>query len=99
VVAAGPTGEEAQLAPARTSDATLDLRGMRVDDALSEVDRFVDDSLLAHREVVFVIHGHGTGALRDAVRVHLKMHAAVARWRPGQEKEGGDGITVAWLDV
>jgi DNA mismatch repair protein MutS2 len=49
--------------------------------------------------VVFVIHGHGTGALREAVREHLKLHAAVARFRPGQEKEGGDGITVAWLDV
>ncbi len=75
------------------------MRGSRVDEALPEVDRFIDDSLLAHREVVFVIHGHGTGALREAIREHLKLHAAVSRFRPGQEKEGGDGITVAWLDV
>jgi DNA mismatch repair protein MutS2 len=89
----------AELAPGRTSDATLDVRGTRVDDALSEVDRFVDDSLMAHREVLFFIHGHGTGALRDAIREHLKLHAGVSRFRAGQEKEGGDGVTVAWLDV
>jgi DNA mismatch repair protein MutS2 len=98
--APAPTRADAEeLAPARTADATCDVRGQRVDDALVEVDRFLDDSLLAHREVVFVIHGHGTGALREAVRVHLDMHAGVARWRAGQEKEGGDGVTVVWLDV
>jgi DNA mismatch repair protein MutS2 len=88
-----------ELAPARTADATCDLRGTRVDDALPELDRFLDDALLGRREVVFVIHGFGTGALRDAVRVHLDMHAGVTRWRGGQEKEGGDGVTVVWLDV
>jgi DNA mismatch repair protein MutS2 len=92
-----PPGQD--LAPARTGDATLDVRGSRVDEALSDVDRFVDDSLLAFREVIFVIHGHGTGALREAIREHLGMHAAVTRVRPGQEKEGGDGVTVVWLDV
>jgi len=87
------------LPPARTSDATLDVRGSRVDDMLPEVDRFIDDSLLASREVVFFIHGHGTGALREAIREHLALHAGVARFRGGHEKEGGDGITIAWLDV
>jgi DNA mismatch repair protein MutS2 len=86
-------------APARTVDATLDLRGSRVDEGLAAVDRFVDDSVMAGREVVFVIHGHGTGALRAAVREHLDRTRAVSRWRPGYPGEGGDGITVAWLDV
>ncbi|MBI4508142.1 MAG: endonuclease MutS2 [Deltaproteobacteria bacterium] len=88
-----------ELAPARTADATLDLRGTRVDEALAEVDRFLDDALLRSREVVFLIHGHGTGALKSAVRSHLGSHAAVARWRAGTAKEGGDGVTVTWLDV
>jgi DNA mismatch repair protein MutS2 len=88
-----------ELAPARTADATLDLRGERVDAALAAITRFVDESLLATREVVFVIHGFGTGALRSAVRDHLSALHGVARWRPGQEKEGGDGVTVVWLDV
>ena len=92
-------GPDPDLAPARTGDATLDLRGERVDAALAATTRFVDESLLASREVVFVIHGFGTGALRSAVRDHLSSLAGVARWRPGQEKEGGDGVTVVWLDV
>jgi len=91
--------DKEELAPARTADATCDIRGARVDDALVEVDRFLDDSLLARREVVFIIHGYGTGALRDAIRDHLDMHAAVSKWRSGQEKEGGDGVTVVWLEV
>jgi DNA mismatch repair protein MutS2 len=86
------------LAPARTVDATVDVRGERVEDALALLDKFVDESLLVPREVVFVIHGHGTGALRSAVRAHLAMHAAVARWRPGKDNEGGDGVTIAWLE-
>ncbi|HKA92086.1 MAG TPA: Smr/MutS family protein [Haliangiales bacterium] len=87
------------LAPARTVDATVDVRGERVDDALALIDKFIDESLLASRDVAFVIHGHGTGALRNAVREHLAMHAAVSKWRAGKENEGGDGITVLWLDV
>jgi DNA mismatch repair protein MutS2 len=83
----------------RTPDATLDVRGERVDDALSALDRFLDDSMRATREVVFVIHGHGTGALRNAVRQHVGAHPAVTQFRPGEQSEGGDGVTVAWLDV
>jgi len=94
--------EEAHVddkAPARTPDNTLDLRGERVDDALSRVDRFLDDAMLASRDIVFVIHGHGTGALRKAVRAQLDEHVVVDRWRTGKLEQGGDGITVAWLDV
>ena len=82
-----------------TRDNTLDLRGERVDDGLSRVDRFLDESMLSVRDVVFIIHGHGTGALRSAVRERIKLHPAVERWRGGTLQEGGDGITVLWLDV
>ncbi|HWN68322.1 MAG TPA: Smr/MutS family protein, partial [Haliangium sp.] len=83
----------------RTNDITVDVRGARAEEAVDAVDRFIDQCLVSHRDVVFVIHGHGTGALRSAIRSHLQGHHAVARWRPGQRTEGGDGVTIAWLDV
>src|SRR5690606_28293460 len=83
----------------RTDEATLDLRGRRADEAEQALDRFVDQSLLAGRGSIFVIHGHGTGALRTAVRAYFAASPAVAEWRPGEQGEGGDGVTVAWLDV
>jgi DNA mismatch repair protein MutS2 len=82
---------------ARTIDTTLDVRGNRVDDAVAQVDRFVDESLLAGRDAIFVVHGHGTGALRSAIRSHLQTHKAIEKLRPGEQSEGGDGVTVAFL--
>jgi DNA mismatch repair protein MutS2 len=84
-------------ASARTFDTTLDVRGNRVDDAVAQVDRFVDESLLAGRDSIFVVHGHGTGALRSAVRSYLASHKAIEKFRPGEQSEGGDGVTVAFL--
>jgi DNA mismatch repair protein MutS2 len=54
--------------------------------------------MLAEREVVFVIHGHGTGAMKSAVRAHLAGRPGIAKTRPGTLREGGDGVTVVWLD-
>ncbi|HEX3759952.1 MAG TPA: Smr/MutS family protein [Kofleriaceae bacterium] len=82
---------------ARTFDTTLDVRGNRVDDAVAQVDRFVDESLLAGRDAIFVVHGHGTGALRTAIRNHLSSHKAIEKFRSGEQNEGGDGVTVAFL--
>ncbi|HEX7841565.1 MAG TPA: Smr/MutS family protein, partial [Kofleriaceae bacterium] len=84
-------------ANARTVDTTLDVRGNRVDEAVDQVDRFVDESLLAGRDAIFVVHGHGTGALRSAIRSHLQTHKAIEKLRPGEQSEGGDGVTVAFL--
>jgi DNA mismatch repair protein MutS2 len=81
----------------RTSETTLDLRGRTVDEALAETEAFLDAALGSGTEAVFVLHGHGTGALRDAVRRYLDGSRYVATHRPGQREEGGDGITVAWL--
>lgn len=83
----------------RTDDITVDVRGERADEAVDAVDRFIDQCLMSARDIVFVIHGHGTGALRSAIRGHLQGHRAVSHWRPGQRTEGGDGVTIAWLDV
>jgi DNA mismatch repair protein MutS2 len=84
-------------ANARTPDTTLDVRGNRVDDAVAQVDRFVDESLMAGRDAIFVVHGHGTGALRAAIRSHLQTHKGIEKLRPGEQAEGGDGVTVAFL--
>ncbi len=78
--------------------AELNLIGQRVDDALEESDRFLDRALLEGKQAVRIIHGFGTGALRKAVRDHLRKHPAVRSWRPGAENEGGDGATVAVLE-
>jgi DNA mismatch repair protein MutS2 len=84
-------------ATARTIDSTIDVRGQRVDEAISIVDRFLDESLMGSRDTAFIVHGHGTGALRSAVRTHLASHKGVDKFRPGDPSEGGDGITVAFL--
>jgi dsDNA-specific endonuclease/ATPase MutS2 len=83
---------------ARESRAnTLDLRGQRADDALIELEAFLDRSALEGADNVFVIHGHGTGALRKVVREYLATSAYVARFRAGGAGEGGDGVSVVSL--
>ena len=89
-----PAGGKAN---ARTVETTIDVRGNRADDAVAQVDRFVDESLLAGRDAVFVIHGHGTGALHSAIRSHLGTHKGIDKVRAGEQSEGGDGVTVAFL--
>jgi len=89
-----PAGGKAN---ARTIETTIDVRGNRADDAVAQVDRFVDESLLAGRDAVFVVHGHGTGALRAAIRSHLTTHKGIDKVRAGEQSEGGDGVTVAFL--
>ena len=81
----------------RTPDNTLDLRGERVDDALERVDSFLDDASMQGRSVVFVLHGHGTGALRKAVREHLQTSGYVQESRPATRSQGGDALTAVRL--
>ncbi len=84
-------------APFQTSDNTCDLRGLRADDAISLANTFLDRSLNERRRVAFLIHGHGTGALKEAIRKELRASAYVSHFRPGDSSEGGDGVTVVWL--
>ncbi|HUO84188.1 MAG TPA: Smr/MutS family protein [Thermoanaerobaculia bacterium] len=77
----------------------LNLIGQRIDEAIEECDRFLDRALLDGRAAVRLIHGHGSGRLRAALREHLRKHAGVRSSRPGSENEGGDGATVVMLDV
>ena len=76
----------------------LILIGHRVEEALEQLDDYLDRALRTGRESVRVVHGHGTGRLRRAVRDHLRSHPAVADFRPGAPNEGGDGATVVALE-
>jgi DNA mismatch repair protein MutS2 len=101
--AAVPTARSAALevlrepAEVRTSANTLDLRGLRVDEALDEVDKFLDQVFGSSEAAAFLIHGHGTGALKAAVRDYLKKSPYPQHFRTGTPEEGGDGITVVRL--
>ena len=75
----------------------LDLRGLTVDDMLIELDRYLDTAYLAGLPFVRIIHGKGTGALRQAVRDELRGHPLVSSFRAGEANEGGEGVTVAKL--
>jgi DNA mismatch repair protein MutS2 len=94
--AATPTSNAAELRLERAHSvaSSLDLRGARVDEALEALSRYLDDAGLAGLDKVIVIHGMGTGAVRDAVRSAAAAHPLVKSIRPGQRGEGGDGATI-----
>jgi DNA mismatch repair protein MutS2 len=77
---------------------SLDLRGMRYDDAQFKLDKYLDDASLAGYKTVEVIHGKGTGALRKAVEEVLEGHELVNDFRYGNQKEGGMGVTIVKLN-
>ena len=81
----------------QTPGNTLDLRGMYVDDALPEIDAFLDRLSLAQSPHAFLIHGHGTGALKSGVRRHLKSSPYAKRFLPAPREQGGDGVTIVLL--
>lgn len=72
----------------------LDLRGYRVEDALDDLEIYLDKASLANLSPVTIIHGHGTGALKSAVRDFLSTSPYVAKFRPGEDFEGGDGVSI-----
>ena len=81
----------------RTASRELDIRGFACDEGLMEVDKFLDEAVLAGIETATIIHGKGTGVLKKAVRTHLRSHPSVATSRPGLFGEGEDGVTVVEL--
>ncbi|HKB28667.1 MAG TPA: Smr/MutS family protein [Candidatus Limnocylindrales bacterium] len=86
-----------RLARARSVPMSLDLRGARVDEALAALETYLNDASIAGLDRVTVVHGSGTGALRDAVRSQTAGHALVKEIRAGEGGEGGDGVTVVTL--
>ncbi len=75
----------------------LDVRGQRVEEALSRLEKYLDDAFLAAMPFVRIIHGKGTGALREAVRQQLRTHPLVRSYRVGADGEGGSGVTIVYL--
>lgn len=81
----------------RSSSLELDIRGSAVDEGIHEVDMFLDNAVLAGAGIVTIIHGKGTGTLRQGIQRHLKSHPSVKSFRPGRFGEGEDGVTVVEL--
>ena len=75
----------------------VDLRGMTADEAIGALDLFLDSAVLGKLNEVRIIHGKGTGAVRRAVREHLKRSRYIKSFRPGRYGEGEDGVTIAEL--
>ena len=78
--------------------STLDVRGTLVDDAIEQVHTFLDRAGRARLYQVTIIHGHGTGALKRAIRGFLGTAKADWYYRPGERTEGGDGVTMVYLE-
>ena len=96
-VSGGTNVAALRLAKARSVPMSLDLRGARVEEALAALERYIEDASLSGLAQVTVIHGLGTGALRDAVRTEAGGHPLVRSVRPGERGEGGDGATIVTL--
>ncbi|MCX7968717.1 MAG: endonuclease MutS2 [Armatimonadetes bacterium] len=106
-----PVGEATQVTPTQSEIAAvrvkkmisapteLNLRGKRVDEAIEAVEKFLDDALLAGHKVVRIVHGKGTGKLRQAVHDYLRTHPQVRAFELAPLNEGGDGVTIAYLEA
>jgi len=90
---------QVRLEKIRSVSVELDLRGKRVDEAVDETAKYLDDAMIAGLKEVRIIHGKGTGVLREVITDLLKTHPAVIQYHLGALNEGGSGVTVASLDV
>ena len=75
----------------------LDLRGQRYDEAMTNLDRYIDSVLLAGLDVVTIIHGIGTGAIRKGVGQYLRTNKHVKSYNYAPANEGGNGATIVHL--
>ncbi len=95
-----PSGVRLKRAVTAPTDLPIELhlRGLRVEDAMAKLDAYLDHAVLSGLPWVRIVHGHGTGAMKAAVRDSLRRHPQVKRYRPGERGEGGDGATVVYFD-
>jgi DNA mismatch repair protein MutS2 len=82
-----------------TPEMQLDVRGWRVEEVQDAVDQYLNDAYLAGMPSVRILHGKGTGALRQAIRAQLARHPLVKAFESAPNAEGGDGISVVTLAV
>ena len=83
-----------KMSKSYTVSTEINLLGRTVDEALSELDKYLDDAYLAHLPSVRVVHGKGTGALRNAVHSYLRKNRVVKSYRLGEFGEGDAGVTI-----
>ena len=76
----------------------LDLHSLTTDEALIILNRYLNDALMAGLYQVRIVHGKGTGTLRDFIRGELHRHPLVRSFRSGEKGEGGTGVTIVQLD-
>jgi DNA mismatch repair protein MutS2 len=86
-----------QMRKASTFESELNVRGTTVDEAILELEKYLDDAMLAGASEVRILHGKGTGALRQAIQKFLKSHPAIKSFGVAPRIEGGEGVTVAQL--
>ncbi len=86
-----------EMAPRERVATELNVIGSTSDEALSKVERFLDDALLAELRSVRIVHGYGTGQLRRSIAEFLRAHAFVANFGPAPDNQGGGGVTVVEL--
>jgi DNA mismatch repair protein MutS2 len=86
-----------QLSKANSVSSSIDVHGYTLDDAIMEIDKYIDDAMLAGYGEVAIVHGRGQGILRSGLRGMLRQHKLVKKIRPGAPGEGGDGATIVTL--
>jgi DNA mismatch repair protein MutS2 len=92
------TRETASTVNAKSPGMEVDLRGLMAEDALDKMERYLEQAYLSGLPFVRIIHGKGTGKLRQAVREALRGHTYVKAFEEGGDKEGGEGVTVAKMN-
>jgi DNA mismatch repair protein MutS2 len=92
-----PAGVRLSVSSKEIQSNEINLLGCRVDEALERVDKFLDEASLAQLAQVRIVHGTGTGALRNAIIEMLRDHPQVERFESPQQSEGGRGVTIAVL--
>lgn len=103
LLAASPVKQQQKIVTSvkRTRDehvrTELDLRGTNLEEAIMQVDRFLDEAIMSNLGQVYIIHGKGTGVLRTGIQEFLRRHSHVKKFRLGEYNEGGTGMTVAIL--
>src|SRR5205085_6748023 len=97
--AGGSAASLMQRASAKAVPLEIDLRGYRAEEIADALDPYLQDAALAGMPMVRIIHGKGTGVLRQIVRDLLKSHPLVRAWAPGPIEQGGEGVSLAYFDA
>ncbi len=92
------TGTASKSIPTGGGSLSLDVRGMRADEAIAEIERFLDRAILAGFGEVEIVHGRGTGALRRQIHDFLRTFPAISSFALAPEDRGGDGMTIVSMN-